>query len=59
MEFAYLVIWEHGGLGGAFLRKDRAVEFARHTEGVVVELPIVADFRKADAPEIISLEESV
>lgn len=44
--FAYLVIYDTNGLGGAWLDEDRAHEFARATDSVVVKLPVTADFRK-------------
>jgi hypothetical protein len=43
--FAYLVIYDTNGLGGAWLDGDQAHEFARNTNSVVVKLPVTADFR--------------
>lgn len=41
----YLVIDPHSGLGPAVLDCDRAHEYARNTGGMVVEVPVVADYR--------------
>lgn len=47
---AHLVIDPLGGVPiRAWLDRDRAHEFARNTESVVVDLPIVADYRPGTA----------
>lgn len=42
---AYLVIMDRGGVFGAYLSEDKAIEQATAIDGVVVEVPVVADFR--------------
>lgn len=43
---AYLVIYDQGGIGWAGLDADRADEFARNTDSIVVQVPVVADYRQ-------------
>jgi hypothetical protein len=45
----WLVAMDRGGIFGAWLDEDRATEAARAIEGVMVRLPIAADYRTAAA----------
>lgn len=45
MDVVYLVVAELGGLHGAYLDREMAHQRARVAEAVVVEVPIVADYR--------------
>jgi hypothetical protein len=42
----YVVVYERGGIAGAFLDEDDALQLAEVTGSVVALLPIVADYRK-------------
>lgn len=46
---AFVVIYDRGGIAGAWLDEDRAHEFARHTQSVVVRVPVVGDYRSEEA----------
>lgn len=46
---AYLVVIDRGGIIGAYLDKAIATERARQVDGVVVEVPIVVDYRPWEA----------
>lgn len=48
MTLVYLVIAE-SGLFGAYFDRDRADVIARAANGVVAEVPIVADYRPGPA----------
>ena len=47
--YAYLVIYDANGIGGAWLDEDRAHEYARNTNSVVVKMPVAGDYRKEGA----------
>lgn len=51
--YVYLVIdarphGQSGGIGWAGTDRDRAHEYARHTQGVVARLPVVGDYRNEE-----------
>lgn len=45
--FAYLAIYDRGGIGWAGTDRDLAHEYASHTGGLVVKVPVVGDYRTA------------
>ena len=51
MTVLYVVAVEPGGLWGAWLDKTFAHETARSIGGVVVELPVTADYRPPPATQ--------
>lgn len=44
----WLVAMPQGGLFGVYLDRGRADQAARNIQGVLVQLPTVADYRKAE-----------
>lgn len=50
----YLVVVERGGLHGTYLDRDLAERVAEAVEGVIAELPIVADYRQNAPPEFFA-----
>jgi hypothetical protein len=44
-RFAWAVVMTRGGWFGVYLDRDRALEAARNVDGVLVQLPVIADFR--------------
>lgn len=45
-ETAFLVLIDPGGLFGCFFDRDRAARQAEAVEGVLLEVPVIADYRK-------------
>ena len=48
-DFAWLVVMDQDGIFGCWLDQSRAHEAAKAIGGVVVALPIAADYRPAPA----------